>query len=68
MSRTIGILLFDDVEELDFAGPWEVFTSAREADAELQDALATEPELSHARYFLGRLRESAQYSMPSEQE
>ena len=25
---TIGIVLFDDVEELDFAGPWEVFTSA----------------------------------------
>jgi len=24
-SPTIGILLFDDVEELDFAGPWEVF-------------------------------------------
>ena len=22
--RTIGMLLFDDVEELDFAGPWEV--------------------------------------------
>src|SRR5262249_17875512 len=22
-----GILLFDDVEELDFVGPWEVFTS-----------------------------------------
>ena len=29
MARTIGILLFDDVEELDFAGPWEVFTAAR---------------------------------------
>ena len=28
MSHTIGILLFDDVEELDFAGPWEVFTAA----------------------------------------
>jgi transcriptional regulator GlxA family with amidase domain len=27
-ATTIGILLFDDVEELDFAGPWEVFTSA----------------------------------------
>lgn len=27
MARTIGILLFDDVEELDFAGPWEVFAS-----------------------------------------
>ena len=25
---TIGIVLFDDAEELDFAGPWEVFTSA----------------------------------------
>lgn len=26
---TTGILLFDDVEELDFAGPWEVLTAAR---------------------------------------
>ena len=25
---TIGIVLFDDVEELDAIGPWEVFTSA----------------------------------------
>jgi len=25
---TTGMILFDDVEELDFAGPWEVFTSA----------------------------------------
>jgi transcriptional regulator GlxA family with amidase domain len=25
---TIGILLFDDAEELDFVGPWEVFTMA----------------------------------------
>jgi len=25
---TIGIVLFDDAEELDFVGPWEVFTSA----------------------------------------
>jgi transcriptional regulator GlxA family with amidase domain len=28
MSITIGILIFDDAEELDFVGPWEVFTSA----------------------------------------
>jgi transcriptional regulator GlxA family with amidase domain len=28
MGLTTGILLFDDVEELDFAGPWEVFTTA----------------------------------------
>lgn len=26
MTRTIGILLFDGAEELDFVGPWEVFT------------------------------------------
>jgi transcriptional regulator GlxA family with amidase domain len=28
--RTIGILIFDGVEELDFVGPWEVFTMANE--------------------------------------
>ena len=28
MPRTIGILLFDGAEEMDFAGPWEVFTAA----------------------------------------
>lgn len=27
MARTIGILIFDDAEELDFVGPWEVLTS-----------------------------------------
>lgn len=26
MTRTIGMLIFEDVEELDFVGPWEVFT------------------------------------------
>jgi transcriptional regulator GlxA family with amidase domain len=25
---TFGLLLFDDVEELDFVGPWEVFTAS----------------------------------------
>jgi transcriptional regulator GlxA family with amidase domain len=29
VSTTTGILLFDGVEELDWAGPWEVFTMAR---------------------------------------
>ena len=28
MNRTIGIVLFDDAEELDWAGPWEVLTTA----------------------------------------
>jgi transcriptional regulator GlxA family with amidase domain len=29
MAWTAGILLFDKVEELDFAGPWEVLSEAR---------------------------------------
>ncbi|HEY5046497.1 MAG TPA: DJ-1/PfpI family protein [Rhizomicrobium sp.] len=30
MSGAIGILIFDDAEELDFVGPYEVFTMANE--------------------------------------
>lgn len=30
MTISIGILVFEDVEELDFVGPWEVFTMANE--------------------------------------
>jgi transcriptional regulator GlxA family with amidase domain len=30
MTKTIGILLFDDAEELDFVGPYEVFTMTNE--------------------------------------
>jgi transcriptional regulator GlxA family with amidase domain len=28
MGRKIGIVVFDGVEEMDFVGPWEVFTAA----------------------------------------
>lgn len=28
MGITVGLVMFDDMEELDFVGPWEVFTSA----------------------------------------
>ena len=30
MGTTTGIVLFDGAEELDFAGPWEVFTMGRQ--------------------------------------
>jgi transcriptional regulator GlxA family with amidase domain len=33
MAITIAILLFDGAEEMDFAGPWEVFTAAIEGMA-----------------------------------
>lgn len=29
MTRTIGIVVFPGVEELDFVGPWEIFTMTR---------------------------------------
>lgn len=34
MATTTGILIFDDFEELDAVGPWEVFTTARMLSAE----------------------------------
>jgi transcriptional regulator GlxA family with amidase domain len=41
---TTGILLFDDVEELDFAGPWEVLTVARR-DGDAVVTVAEQPDL-----------------------
>jgi transcriptional regulator GlxA family with amidase domain len=35
MKKTVGILLFDEVEVLDFAGPFEVFSSTAEACDEI---------------------------------
>jgi transcriptional regulator GlxA family with amidase domain len=32
MTLNIGLLIFDDAEELDFVGPWEVFTMAKSVD------------------------------------
>jgi len=46
MAVTTGILLFDDVEELDFVGPWEVFTTAaklNEGDRVLTVAAESRP-------------------------
>jgi len=40
--KEIGIVLFDDVEELDFAGPWEVFTMAASLVGEERVSLVAE--------------------------
>lgn len=40
MTRTIGIYVFDDVEVLDFAGPYEVFTCATRVAAKLTPGAA----------------------------
>jgi transcriptional regulator GlxA family with amidase domain len=39
MTRRIGILIFDDAEELDFVGPYEVFTMARQSKPESYETL-----------------------------
>jgi transcriptional regulator GlxA family with amidase domain len=38
----IGILVFDDAEELDFVGPWEVFKMARETKPDIELKLLAE--------------------------
>ena len=44
MNRTIGIVLFDDTEELDWAGPWEVLTAgAKDGDHVITVAETLEP-------------------------
>lgn len=35
MKRTVAIVVFEDVEELDFVGPWEVFASLQSRQPEL---------------------------------
>jgi hypothetical protein len=35
MKRTIAIVLFENVEELDFVGPWEVFSAFAAAQPDL---------------------------------
>ena len=44
MKTTIGIVVFDDVEELDFVGPWEVFQSAAHQGADFATVLIAEHE------------------------
>jgi len=44
MSITTGILLFDDAEELDFVGPWEVLTAAAQVTGEGRTLTVAERE------------------------
>jgi transcriptional regulator GlxA family with amidase domain len=66
MATTTGILLFDDAEELDFAGPWEIFTAAAmleasEAERELRLARG-ESELAAAAAALDASRERERWT------
>ncbi len=61
MSRTIGILIFDGVEELDFVGPWEVFTSIRMVEKDAPTVLAIAEHAGTVRCAKG-LRVTADHS------
>jgi len=41
MGIITGMLIFDDAEELDFVGPWEVFTTAAKMDERNGDRVLT---------------------------
>ena len=41
---TLGILIFDDAEELDFVGPWEVFTAMAQKSGQDRVVLIAERE------------------------
>lgn len=53
MARTIGVLVFDDIEELDFVGPWEVFGMAIRLGADFRPMLiGSTTDVVRARYGL----------------
>jgi transcriptional regulator GlxA family with amidase domain len=49
MTLAVGVLVFDGVEELDFAGPWEVFGMANEVAADRRMAAPFELKLVGAK-------------------
>src|SRR5215208_2630049 len=59
--RTIALLLFDDVEELDFGGPWEVFAYLRAQRPELCDVFTVSERSGEVRCAKG-LRVLADHS------
>ncbi len=53
MARNLGVLIFDDVEELDFVGPWEVFGMAVRLGADFRPMLiAPTMDVVRSRYGL----------------
>jgi len=61
MATTIGILLFPDAEELDWAGPFEVFGMAaalRSGDREVRNAPISDEELRAAELVVATIAQS----------
>ncbi len=63
MSKNVAILIFDDVEVLDFAGPFEVFTVAGEVNDPAPFRVYTVAETGEAVTTRGRLSINPHYSI-----
>src|SRR2546421_283983 len=63
-QRTIAIILFDEVEELDFVGPWEVFSYFRKQNLELCEVYTVSETGSQIRCAKG-LRVTPNHSFAS---
>src|SRR5215212_6413765 len=61
MPRSIAIVIFPVVEELDYVGPWEIFTFARQLDPETCDVFTVSEHGGEVRCAKG-LRVIADYS------
>lgn len=59
MTRRVGLLMFDGVEVLDFAGPFEVFTTATRMQARLAPAAAAPFEVRTVSRAGGTVRSRA---------
>jgi transcriptional regulator GlxA family with amidase domain len=61
MKRSIAMVIFDAAEELDFVGPWEIFTFLRHFDADLCEVFTVSERGGEVRCAKG-LRVLADYS------
>jgi transcriptional regulator GlxA family with amidase domain len=64
VKRTVAILLFPEVEELDFVGPWEIFTRVKRLEPALCEAFTVAPDGGEVRCANG-LRVIADHSFAS---
>jgi len=64
MRRTIAIVIFPDAEELDFVGPWEVFTMLRSLEPDLCEVVTVSEDGGEMRCAKG-LRVVADHSFAS---
>ncbi len=64
MARSIAIVLFPRVEELDFVGPWEVFTMLRSLEPDSCEVFTVSEEGGEVRCAKG-LRVLADHSFGS---